>query len=95
MLYRFPFGLVESTFLEIDTAADAIMKSFLSIDRGTKVIICDFIGQLGGDETFEVEGKKLFIQLAPVYRVFASGEGPMVDVEMFTDTHAEVEPTRG
>jgi len=39
----------------------------------SKVIICDFIGQLGDDETFEVEGKKLFIQLAPVYRVFAWG----------------------
>ena len=37
----------------------------------------------------------MFIKLAPVYRVFASGEGPMVDVEMFTDTQAEVEPTRG
>jgi hypothetical protein len=37
LLYRFPFGLAESTFSEIGTAADAIMKSFISIDRRTKV----------------------------------------------------------
>lgn len=37
LLYRFPFGLAELTFSDIDTAADAIMKSFISIDRGAKV----------------------------------------------------------
>jgi hypothetical protein len=59
------------------------------------VVICGFVGCRGGDETFEPEDRMLFIQLAPIYRVFTSEERSMVDVEMFTDSHVEVEPTRG
>jgi hypothetical protein len=50
-----------------------------------KVIICGYIGRRGDDETSNPEGKRLFIQLAPIYRVLGSGDKSMVDVEFFTD----------
>jgi hypothetical protein len=37
LLYRFPFGLAEPSLLEIDTAADAIMGSFISNEDKSKV----------------------------------------------------------
>jgi hypothetical protein len=60
-----------------------------------KVIICGFIGRRDDDDTFEAESRKLFIQLAPIYKIFAPEDRRMLDLDMFINTQTEVEPTRG